>query len=232
MSPSSRDTAIIRHADYFKQLATSHILALAFHGAQSRTSADRVLKRLVDDKYLAKVERRRSIGGARGGSGEYVYMLGPQGWALCKREGRWHRLAIDYHALAIADVYVKLTQAHRAGVVELAGFTPEPECHVSVQGVELKPDIYVELARPGTGRTLRAWLEIDLGTERQARIAEKLDRYVRAFESGQVDPFPRVVFLGHDAERAQELAWMIGRRPSDEPRLFQALSFDDFPVKL
>lgn len=232
MTLSPRDLQIIRHADYFGQLSTGQFLSLDFAESKSRTSCDRALKRLVDDRYLAKVEKRRSVGGARGGSGEYVYMLGPAGWAICKREGRYHRRAVDYHALAIVDVYVRLIHAQRDGSVVLDGFTPEPECHLTVDGVELKPDLLIELSRPDSGAELSAWLEIDLGTERQARLSEKMARYAKAYRSGRVDPYPRVVFVAHDDERAREIGWMVSRLPADEAVLFRSVSINEFPQAL
>lgn len=229
---NDRDRQLIRLVDYFNQLSTGQFLALSFSDSKSRTSCDRALKRLVDDGYLAKVEKRRSVGGARGGSGEYVYMLGPSGWTLCKREGRYHRRTVDYHALAIVDVYARLIEAQRAGEFVLDGFTPEPECHLTVEGVELKPDLLIELRRPDRDAKLSAWLEIDLGTERQARLSEKMTRYVKAYRSGRVDPYPRVVFVGHDDERAREIGWMVSRLPADEAVLFRSVSINEFPQAL
>jgi hypothetical protein len=231
MTISDRDRQLIRLADYFSQLSTSQFLALAFAESQSRTSCDRALKRLVDDRYLAKVEKRRSVGGARGGSGEYVYQLGPAGWVICKREGRYNRKAVDYHALAIVDVYARLIEAQRGGAFLLDGFTPEPECHMTVDGNELRPDLPIELSRP-TGAHLSAWLEIDLGTERQARLSEKMTRYAKAYRSGKVDPFPRVVFVAHDDERAREIGWMVSKLPDDEAVLFKSVSINEFPGAL
>ena len=232
MTLSPRDRQIVRLADYFGQLSTGQLQALAFTDLKSRSSCDRTLKRLTETKYLAKVEKRRVVGGAHGGSGEYVWQLGPAGWEICKREGRWHRHAVDYHTLAIVDVYVRLTVAQRAGGLNLDGFTPEPECHVTVDGIELKPDLLVELSRPGSGAKLNAWLEIDLGTERQARLSEKMARYAKAYRSGRVDPFPRVVFVAHDAERAREIGWLISRLPADESVLFRSLDIASFPQGL
>lgn len=229
---NDRDRQLVRYADYFQQLSSSQFMSLVFSDSKSRTSCDRALKRLVDDGYLAKVEKRRSVGGARGGSGEYVYMLGPAGWSLCKREGRYHKRAVDYHALAIVDVYVRLIEAQRGGLFVLDGFTPEPECHLTVEGVELKPDLLIELRRPESGAVLRAWLEIDLGTERQARLSEKMTRYAKAYRSGRVDPFPRVVFVAHDDERAREIGWMVSRLPADEAVLFRSVSINEFPQAL
>lgn len=232
MPLSPRDRIILRLADYFGQAGTAAIFALAFPDAKSKTSCDRTLRRLFDEGYLARVENRRGVGGVRGGSVEHVYYLGPEGWKLCKRDGRWHRRQRDYHALSILDAYLRLIDAQRAGALVLKGFQPEPEAWRQVAGVTLKPDIYLELERPNKNGTLKVWLEIDLGTERQARIAEKLDRYVAAFESGELDPFPRVVFVAHDDERATELQWMIERRPSTEPRLFKAVDLAGFATNI
>jgi hypothetical protein len=226
---SPRDRQLVRLADYFKQLTTGQLGELAFADSASRTSLDRALRRLVEDKYLARTERRRLVGGAHGGSGEYVYQLGSAGWQVCKRDGRYHLRAIDYHALSITEVYVQLMRAQRAGELEVTGFTPEPECHVSVHGADLRPDILVEMKVPGRVRPVLAWLEVDLGTERQARLTEKLDRYVYAFNHGKPDPFPRVVFVAHDEERTREIEFLLSRRPSDDPPLFSACEMGSFP---
>lgn len=231
MTPSDRDRYIIRLADYFGEISASQVRSIAFPDARSRTSCDRALTRLVADGYLARVEKRRSVGGARGGSGEYVYQLGTAGWLLCKREGRYNRKAVDYHALAIVDAYIRLLGGVRAGAFTLDGFTPEPECHMTVDGNELRPDLFIELSRP-SGATLSAWVEIDLGTERQARISEKIQRYIKAYACGKVDPFPRVVFVAHDDERAREIAWIASKLPVEEARLFQSLSISEFPQSL
>lgn len=227
MGLSQRDRHILRLTDYFGQASTAQLAALVFPDVASRTSYDRTLRRLLADGYLYRIEKRRRTGGARGGSGEYIYSLGPEGWRICKREGRWHRRAVDYHALSIVDAYTRLMDQQRAGVFSLRGFTPEPECHLTVDGYELRPDAYTELERGG--RVLKLWLEIDLGTERPARIADKLRRYVGAYRSGKVDPFPRVVFVTPDSERTSELAWIIKRRPEEEQPLFRVVEMASFP---
>jgi hypothetical protein len=230
MSYTPRTRALIRLVDYFQQASTAQLAELVFPESLSRTTWDRILRAAVADGYLSRVEKRRRTGGARGGSGEYVYALGPEGWRLCKREGRFHGRAVDYHALAIVDAYMHLLRAERAGQFKINGFTPEPECHVTVDGQELKPDISVELER--NGRVMVAWLELDMGTERPARIEEKIKRYVLAYRSGRVDPFPRVVFVAPDVERARELAWMIEKRPIEDRPLFKSLDLESFPQGL
>ena len=76
-------------------------------------------------KMLARVERRL-VGGDGGGSGLYSYQLGPAGWKLCGREGKyWARKSIDHHALAIADVFVMLKQAERDGTIQVVGVSTD-----------------------------------------------------------------------------------------------------------
>ena len=226
------DRQLISVLDYFRQATTSQLRSLVFPEAKSRTSLTRVLNRLARDDYIMQVERRRLIGGGRGGSGEYVWCLGPAGWRICKREGRFRReVAVDYHALTITEIYAHLRRQEREGRLKVVGFTPEPESWVTVDGNELKPDLLVEIGRPNGTGTRVMFIEADMGTQRPARIIEKIERYLRAFESGELDPFPQVVFIAHDDDRAGELAFTISRT-TDEEGLFKSTTVEKFPLDM
>lgn len=224
MSIPDRELHIIRLVNEFGQASTAQILALVFPRAKSRTSADRVLRRLVRDGYLDRVERRRSIGGARGGSGEYVYSLGSSGWRLCKRAGRYSRKAIDYHKLAILDVYIRLWIAHQATEIELSSYLPEPECWRG----DLQPDLTAIFTPRSPIREREAWFEVDLNSERPARINEKLARYVRAFQSGELAPSIRIVFVSPDDDRAREIRGLIDRLDPSVSTLFRSFTLLSF----
>ena len=93
-----------------------------------------------------------------------------------------------------------------------------------VGGEALKPDMLAEVALPDLGRRRMVWLEIDLGTERQRHITEKLDRYVRAYKHAPDGyRFPLVVFVTPDEERTAALRWVIERRAGEYWALFQVV---------
>jgi hypothetical protein len=59
----------------------------------------------------------------------------------------------------------------------------------------VRADFAVSLDFPQQSRSSRYFLEIDLGTERPARITEKVAGYWRAVEANTADWFPYVVFI-------------------------------------
>jgi hypothetical protein len=79
---SGADTAPVGGARDYGQLTTTHVRELVFPAANSRTTCDRVLRRLLADGYVATVSRRRLVRGRGGGSGEHVWELGPTDWRL------------------------------------------------------------------------------------------------------------------------------------------------------
>jgi hypothetical protein len=224
---SPRDLSIVQLVARFKQVASSHIHELLFTDIKSHTPADRALRRLTASGHLQRVERR-IVGGSRGGSGQYVYQLGRRGFYVYF-EGRyapWR--TVNYHALAIVDSYVVMRRLERAGYVAIAGVSTEPDCWVKVGGNELKPDLYLELAR-ATGERLKLWLEIDMGTEGQRQIKDKLERYWRAYNEADWPVFPRTIWVAVDAEREKELAWLISQGPPDARILFQVTTLAGLP---
>lgn len=223
---SGRDLSIVQLIARFKQLSSSHVHNFLFHDKSTRTPTDRALRRLVASGFLAKIERR-TVGGARGGSGQFVYQLGRRGYFM-HFEGRYSPWrAVNYHALAIADSYLVAHRLALSGEITVAGFSTEPDCWVSVGRFELRPDLYLDLQnRSGA---LKLWLEVDMATEGQGRIKEKLERYWKAYNDVDVEQwpvFPRIVFVAIDAERERELKWIIEQGPKEAQALFQVTAVD------
>lgn len=226
---SDRDRRVIALVTRFKQLTARHITYLLFNDVLSKTPVDRTLKRLADRGYLLRTERR-IVGGARGGSGQYVYSLGRRGFFLTQA-GRFAPMrTVNFHTLAIADAFIELKRLEQAGELVIIGVSTEPDCWVRVGGVELKPDMHVELAQPSV-EPLKLWLEIDMGTESQRQIREKLERYWRAYNEADVTTwpvFPSVVFLAVDEERERELKWLVGQGPKEAQKIFQVCTLAHF----
>lgn len=216
-----RDRAIVRWVADFKQMSSSQIHELLFAASASHTPTNRALRRLVASGHLLRIERR-IVGGARGGSGQYVFQLGRRGFYLFfdGRFSPWR--TVNYHALAIVDTVLALRRLERAGFLSLVGMSTEPNCHVRIGNEDLRPDLYIELAWPG-GDRLKLFFEIDMATEGQKQLRDKLMRYWRAYNEADVSVwpiFPRIIWVAVDAERDKELRWLIGSLPPDSQVLF------------
>jgi hypothetical protein len=223
-------------------LASGRQLADLFFYSFSNTSnartrsrvARRVLTRLVEQRVLDRLERRR--GGAGGGSSAWVYALGPAGvrmvayWAgegLPRSRGAHEPgAAWTAHTLAVSDLYVRLRAAERAGRLELLAFDAEPACwrrYTRLGGVAgvLKPDAYVRL---GVGEYEDSFLvEVDLGSERRGQLTRQHLAYGEYFRSGveqaKTGVFPAVLWLVPDAQRVALLTDIQRGLPA-QARLF------------
>jgi len=235
---SQRDAEIVRLISRFGQLGAGHVQALVFSANASGTPCRRVLARLASIGYLHRVERRMA-GGKGAGSGQYVYSLGPLGYRFMTPKGGKFtpQRTVKWHTLAIADAYVGMVTAG----LELAGYATEPDSWRDVEGVKIRPDMHVELA---DGRVW--WLEIDLGSESQRDLADKMNNILDAreksgiYETTRPDgstfrevvglvPFPRVIFIVPDKYRADEIRWVMKRLGDDAAELFDVVAVDNFP---
>jgi Replication-relaxation len=217
-----------------------------FESSTRARVARRVLARLVEQRALDRLERRR--GGAGGGSSAWVYGLGPAGrrmvayWAgegLPRSRGAYEPGAMwTAHTLAVSKLYVRLRQAERAGLVELLDFDAEPACWRSytrlggAAGV-LKPDAYVRL---GVGEFEDSFfIEIDMGSERRGQLTRQHHAYREFFRSGveqaKTGVFPGVLWIVPDYKRAAQLADIHRRLPEQTRRLFM-LATDDQAVEV
>lgn len=252
MRYSKRDLEIIRLVSGFGQLAGGHIRALVFADNLSDTPCARALARLTDGGYLHRVERRM-VGGNGAGSGQYVYGLGVNGYRVMTPRGGKFTPArqVKPHTLAVADAYVALANAERAGLLTIAGHLTEPDTWQEVEGIKLRPDMVVELITRVEPEAW--WLEIDTGTEGVRDIADKMNNLLDAkdrsgvfevtrpdgsqyYEEAGLVPFPRVVWIAPDMARVHELEWVAGRLrdTAKNPRdvQFDILEAGSFPQAL
>jgi hypothetical protein len=203
--------------------------------------ARRVLGRLVDQRVLDRLERRR--GGAGGGSSSWVYALGPAGrrmvayWAgegLPRSRGAYEPGVVwTAHTLAVSDLYVRLREAERAGRVELLAFDAEPVCwrrYTRLGGAAgvLKPDAYIRL---GVGEFEDSFFaEVDLGSERRGQLIRKHHVYGEHFRAGVEQTasgvFPSVLWIVPDAQRLGLLREIHRGLPEQTRRLFTAVSVE------
>lgn len=209
---SVRDRAIVETVARFHQVTAAQLRRLYFADGSDASRAvrqRRVLARLVRDGHLARLPR--PIGGGDAGSGGYVYI---------PIESR-ARVA-NPHTLEIIELYVRLVEAERTGVLRVLDVAPEPYCHVYLDGVVLKPDCYLRLQT--SGATFRFFVEIDLGTEWRPQLRAKMRTYTRAFERWTEPTFPKALFVAPDDLRRTFLAGVVARQPN--PDLFAVATFD------
>lgn len=224
-----RDRQIVMAVARFGQLTASHLRAMLFHDRSSQTPLDRALKRLVERKYLARIERRM-VGGTGAGSGQYVYQLGREGWKLAGREkAYWPFRAVNYHTLAIADVYRELLELEHAGRLTIEAFLTEPESWQVIAGADLRPDLFVQVADHLNGRSVSLWIEVDMGTERQSAIAQKLAAYWHAYQhADESRVFPQVLLIAPDNDRAKALRYTIAQGDEEAQALFVVSTLPEF----
>ena len=217
---SDRDQAIL--ADVVRcrlmtgaQLQQLHF-ALSGHATfeSAARACRRVLRRLVDKRVLHALQRR--IGGVRAGSQGLTYEIGSVGRRLLgeahpsgRREPGY--LFVD-HTLAIADWYVRLVLAQRDGRCDQLFIEVEAEAWRSFVGVSgrqlLAPDLFVRLA---VGDDELGWfIEVDRGTEHQASLRRKAERYIAYYQTGieseRLGFFPRVLWIVEDNKRVADVA--------------------------
>ena len=203
---SARDKAIVRDLGRVRCLTGRQLERLHFHdlAAANRDRARRrVLGRLISLSVITTLER--SIGGVRAGSAGLVYTLDSAGQRLLRLldgEGQesarrpWTPGALFVgHTLDVAELYVQLREAERAGQCELAVFRAEPACWQRTASLgTLKPDAYALVA---AGEVEDAWwLEVDRGTESPGTLRRKLSLYLLAAQAGVSGPdgiMPRVL---------------------------------------
>ena len=233
----ARDRRILDVVEMLQLVRGDQLRSLFFHELSTQSARSRVcrrtLQRLTDAGLLRPLERR--IGGDRAGSSGTVYTLAPAGRRLLahvsehgaapSRSVHEPGLMFVAHTLAIADLYVALVEAERAGEIELLTFEAEPvRTYMSPIGttISLKPDAYVRL---GVGEFEQlSFCELDLGTEGRGALERKLHAYVNLYRGGREHAahglFPRVVWITEDPARAKQIASLIDALPASAHKLF------------
>ncbi len=182
MALTARDNDVVRLVGRLGQASSVHIRALLFSGL-AHTTFDRAVARLLEGRYLHRVGRRSSGDGI--GASPFVYQLGAKGWTLCNTPGAYQQsTSVNEHSLGIADAFVLLIEAERAGLIKILGFELE---HAVGDG---RADARLELGVVGQGRRFDYYLEVDLGSERPIRIEEKCAAYWRAYIASGEEYWP------------------------------------------
>jgi hypothetical protein len=238
-----RDRAIVGTVARLTLVSGGQLVDLFFgeiSNPSTRTRrARRSLGRLVEQRVLDRLERRR--GGAGGGSSTWVYALGPAGrrmvayWAgegLPRSRGAHEPSAMwTAHTLVVSDLYVRLRQAERAGRGELLDFDAEPACwrrYTRLGGAAgvLKPDAFVRL---GVGEFEDSFfVEVDLGSEHRGQLTRQHHAYREYYRAGEEQTktgvFPGVLWIVPDAQRVALLKDIHRGLPEQTRRLFTVVT--------
>lgn len=236
---TDRDREIARVVEQLRLISGRQLERLFFaHGGMpaSRARLARVaLRRLTEARVLSRLGR--TVGGARAGSGAWIYELGPAGERLL---GYWRGEGIGRtrqphepgqrfvtHTLTIAESYVRIREAERAGRFEVVEVQTEPKVWRKTVGPAgrldvLKPDAYLALAQGGY---LDAWwLELDLGTESSRVVTRQCLAYQRYRQTGreqrEYGVFPKVLWVVEDHARGELLARVVAQLPEHVRDLF------------
>ena len=231
-----RDWAILETVNRLRavdglQLERLHFAELS--DASRPVVRGRVLRRLLDWRVLATLPRR--VGGAGYGSTARVLGLDSTGVRLLTarlnaRTGTAARVRFPgtpgertvRHILAVAELYVQLTEQARRRGASVANFEAEPAAWwPNGLGGWLKPDAYVVLAA-GDVRD-HYWCEVDLATENIPTLKRKALTYLEFWQRGETGPeqiTPRVVFSVPDKDRAAAVSSMLAHLPHPASELF------------
>jgi Replication-relaxation len=243
---TGRDELVLQTVAHLRFLSGRQLQRLYFVEAGDPAANDRAarrsLLRLNEIGLLDRLERR--VGGVRRGSAGFVYCLAPWGQRLAMHR-RWlperrrrrslvHGTLFVRHALAVAELHVRLIEGDRAKRFELLELTAEPTCYRSYVGVggqrlRLKPDSFVRLANGPWEDSF--FIEVDRGTEGTLTLERQMKLYVDYHQTGveqaEYDVFPRVLWLAPDARRAEVIVDAATRLPAQTWQLFQVARFDD-----
>ena len=238
---SPRDRRVVEVVGRMRLLSASQLERLCFAEIPERVTRQRrvrrVLGRLAEQGVLYRLARR--VGGVRAGSAGTVWRLAPDGerlrtlWrgeGVGRPRGRYEPgSAYVAHTLAVADLYVRLVEAERAGGLEIIEHQAEPKCWRSYLGLggrslTLRPDSYVRL---GVGDfELRAFVEVDRGTVGSLALERKHRAYLDYYRSGAEQAahgnLPMVLWVAGDQRRVQLLDGIATSLGDQARRVFEA----------
>lgn len=213
---SPRDDLIVSTVQRFRQVRAKQIERLVFADA-SPISRDRWcrlrLQKLSERGYINRLPR--AIGGL--GSDGFIYQR--------PKKGKRSRRTPDAHALLLTEVYVRVKEAERAGLLEVLRFDPVPYSLQWVEVGDFQPDAFMRYRLPSG--TYRRFIEVDEDSEDRAQFIAKLKAYTSAFNEWPSRGFPRVFFVVEDEGRKLELKRWINQQPESSRHIFEVVLLDE-----
>jgi hypothetical protein len=241
-----RDKDVLRSLRKCRYMTTGQLQRLHFIDALSQRAAlraaNRALAKLRDCGLITALPRR--IGGARAGSGAYVWTLAEAGAKLLDMESYSSHPRKRFfdpspvfleHTLAVAETYLQLTDVCNRCGLELLKAEPEPDCwrvYKDERGkpTALKPDLFAVTA---TKDFEDHWfIEVDLATEAPSKVLAKCQRYAQYYRSGAEQKhsgvFPLVVWIVPSTSREASLQRYLADCKELKPKnIFTVLTPDE-----
>jgi hypothetical protein len=228
-----RDRAIIDMVARLHLVTGQQLLRVHWPNASEADAraARRALKRLVEWRVLARLERR--LGGLGRGSDSWSYALDVAGQRLVNLEGTARRPHLPSppmwrHVLMVAEIYTRLVESLPGTDRSLAEWQGEPAAWRDFAGPfgersRLKPDGFVRIDGPGYQDLF--FIEADTGTQSRAVIRAKLDAYRPYAATGHAQAahggtFPQVAFVTTTPARHGVIVDLVGSLPPEVWPLF------------
>ncbi|MDQ2912587.1 MAG: replication-relaxation family protein [Chloroflexota bacterium] len=222
---SSRERDVLHRLASFRALNTAQLEEFLFSGSAVKPRS----RELTTARILARLRRRgliaatpRLVGGPGGGSARRVHHLTDAGFRFVRtldpalgdqRAPARSSLFIE-HALMTADVAIAFHRYARAhSGHSLAEWAPEWQAADRLGSFQVVPDGLLVYATEAW--EIQAFVEIDLGSERPSRFAQKITAYLAVYREGawrrRLASWPIVLTVAPDATRATAL-----RRASED----------------
>jgi hypothetical protein len=171
------------------------------------------------------------------GSGAAVYQLGANGWLFLAKRGKFRPrfTAVSEHRLKVADAFAQLCEQEDAGLIKIRGYYTEPDTHMKLAGVTVRPDFFVDLELVTTSEQLRLWIEVDRDKENRPDIEKKLRDYVavyRGVTKAEIDPVPEVLFLADTDLGLMNLKNYMHGKLGEYEHLFKLDHIEGFAARL
>lgn len=214
-----RDEAVLRLVIAHKQIQASHIRARLFDGLSHRP-CERSIERLYQRRFIRRIGTRP--GNEDGKRTGYIYSVATKGLRYFNIQGRQPKVKYKEHALSISDCMEIICLAG----VPLPVF--EPERRVTINGVQLAPDAWVNMGNPAVGYMLEVDIAdiYDHATDYTPQLKDKMRRYWDAACSGS-DGFPYVLFAARYPRRLAHIQRLIHSLPPEQQPLFKACLIQD-----
>jgi Replication-relaxation len=237
---TDRDRAVTHSVCELRFVSGAQLARMHFADSDAR-AARRALLRLTRLDVLERLDRR--VGGVRAGSAGFIYRLGLAGQRLAlehgwiadrrRRRSRIPGMLFMNHALAVAELHTRLTEAERDGRIELLELRAEPACWrrqtsgVGASAPTLKPDSFL---RVGVGDWEDSYfIEVDMGSEGSRALDRQLRAYAAYWQSGREQEtcgvFPKVLWLAPDEQRAAAIEDCVRLLPREARELFEVELF-------
>jgi hypothetical protein len=204
LSLSPQQESVKRLIELCGQASASQVRRGLYRGTEAGSSvrARRHLRALAERGVIRRLPHKLS--GFQRGSGEFVY-------AAADSRARIPNL----HTLDVTEIGVRLIEQQTRQME----FWPEPWCHDSWGGVNLKPDAYIKVGKR------HFFAEIDLSSEYASALSAQMNAYLRAYYGMDGGSFPKVLFVCHSPERQR----FIQREASKKSlrALFEVCLFDE-----